>query len=410
MISQATYVPDFSLRLNGRVIPEALRASIISVRLEEGIPSMTNQDCKGSNAADRVEIEIANDGLRWVKQHIKGLGFKPFPTAIKVGPVRAAALSEGLFDLDNKLELSLGYQPARMVDVFEGEVTGVKASFPGRGMPVLRLIAHSYLNRLTQGSYARGFGPLPDALIAAILSAENLLLPLIDPVVMGASTAMAVLNTLFNRAGKKQTGQTNYELLKEIADTYDADFWVDGNTLVLSRLIGKEQSPSTHLRWGESLISLSPEVTTIGQVAAVGAKFTLPMLPKLDFFVTVGWDFDREAVRINVIPGVAAAATPSLLGSVVGTVKSLIDNKLTNPVDITSSALALTRMLRSVVNSRVTAGGRAVGNPQLRAGSLVRIEGVGPDFSGDYRIISATHSFDSGGYFTDFQSRRELIP
>jgi hypothetical protein len=41
---------------------------------------------------------------------------------------------------------------------------------------------------------------------------------------------------------------------------------------------------------------------------------------------------------------------------------------------------------------------------------MVRIEGLGPDFSGDYRITSATHSIDTGGYRTSFEARREIMP
>jgi len=51
-----------------------------------------------------------------------------------------------------------------------------------------------------------------------------------------------------------------------------------------------------------------------------------------------------------------------------------------------------------------------VGDPAIRAGKLVRLDGLGPDFSGDYRISAATHSIDSSGYQTHFEAFRELIP
>ena len=123
-------------------------------------------------------------------------------------------------------------------------------------MPTVAIIAHNRLVRLAQGSYGRGFGPLPDAIIAAILSAENLLLPAIDPTIAAASTAVAVVNYIFNGSGKKQKAQTDLELLKEIARTYDADFWVQGDTLYLSRLL-KPYTPSVTLTWGEALIDFS---------------------------------------------------------------------------------------------------------------------------------------------------------
>jgi hypothetical protein len=41
---------------------------------------------------------------------------------------------------------------------------------------------------------------------------------------------------------------------------------------------------------------------------------------------------------------------------------------------------------------------------------VIRLEGLGPDFSGDYRVSSATHSIDSGGYKTQFSVFKEIIP
>jgi hypothetical protein len=308
--------------------------------------------------------------------------------------------------MDNKLELALGYQPGPLEDLFEGEVTGVEADFPPAGFPTLRLVAHDYLNRLGRGSYSRGFGPLPDWLIAAILSAENLLLPLIDPAVGAASTAVAVVNAIFKMSGRKQRGQSDLQVLKEIADLYDADFWVDGQTLWLSRFVGKEFSPSVTLRWGESLRSFTPKVTSLGQVAGVAARFTLPLLPQLDFLVSVGWDFDREALSVNVVPGAAGVTGPSLAGAVF----TIIDRNLTNPADIMASAMLIARMLRNTINNRLTGRGTAVGDPRIRAGAVMRVEGVGQDFSGDYRVTAATHILDRAGYRTEFQVRKEILP
>ena len=41
---------------------------------------------------------------------------------------------------------------------------------------------------------------------------------------------------------------------------------------------------------------------------------------------------------------------------------------------------------------------------------IIRLEGLGPDFSGNYRVKSATHSIDGSGYRTNFQVFKETIP
>ncbi|NLX10730.1 MAG: hypothetical protein GXY36_13820 [Chloroflexi bacterium] len=393
MAQFSTYVPDYRLLINGQDIPPALRGCITSIRYQDGM-----------GAADRVEIALANPDLRFLQEHIRGLGFRPFPTALTVGPFQVGSVvPTGLFDMGNKLELDVGYTGG-IERMFKGDITGVQVSFPNGGMPTMTLVAHDYLSRLMQGKYARGFDFLPDALIAAILSAENLLIPFIDPAVMAISTGMAVLNAIFKGTGRKQKGQSDLELLQEIAKTYDADFWVDGDVLYLSRFL-KEYEPRLTLPWGGGLLDFSPEISLIGQVAGVGARFTLREIP-LDFLVTAFWDFDRESLGISVVPGAAASAAKTLLGPVF----TRIDKPITSPVDIVNSALELAHELRAKLNNRLTGQGSALGDPRIRAGAVIRLEGLGPDFSGNYRVTSATHTIDSSGYHVNFGARRDIIP
>ncbi len=394
MVSSPRYVPDYRIRINGQDIPRALRSSVTSVRYQDG-----------RNAADRLEIGLANANLRWLQTHIRGLGFPPFPTGIAVGPLgRVDAGPEGLFDIDNTVSLAMGYAPDPLEEMFLGEVTGVQASFPGSGAPSMTLVAHDYLNRLSRGSYARGFGPLADAVVATILSAENLLMPVIDPALATASAVMTAVNVIFKGTGTKQEGESDLELLTRIAATYDADFWVEGNVLYLSRFM-KEYSPSLTLTWGESLIDFSPQVSTVGSVAGVSMKFTLREIP-LSFLVTVAWDFDREALALSVVPGEAAAGAKAISGPAF----TIVNQPISSPADIANSALVIVSELRKKLNSRLSGSGSAVGDPRIRAGAVMKLEGLGPDFSGNYRVSSATHSIDSGGYRTSFEVRKEIIP
>jgi phage protein D len=394
MAATSRYAPEFKIRINDQEIPAAVRASIMSVLFQDGM-----------QAADRVEIEIANANLRWLQTHIRGLGFRPFPSGVKIGPVRALnAAPDGTFDLDNKLSLAIGYASGALEDVFVGDITGIEADFPNGGMPKMTLVAHNYLNRLSKGKYARGFGLLPDALVAAILSGENLLIPAIDPTIIAASAAMTALNVIFSGTGTKQKGQSDLDLMKEIAAKYDSEFWVEDSVFYFSRFF-KDYTPAVTLKWGESLLDFSPRISTVGQVIGVGAKFTLRELP-FSLLVSVSWDFDLEMLMISVVPGAGAAMMKSLVGPVL----SLINQPIGSPADITNSALLVAHKLRTKLNNRLTGTASAIGDPRIRAGAIVRLEGLGPDFSGDYRVASANHSIDANGYRTTFKVRKEIIP
>jgi len=388
------FVPAYSLAINGQQIPTSLQSSIASITFESGL-----------DASNRVEIAIANPGLEWLQSHINGLGFLPVPTTGPIGPILTPGLFQsGLFDMNNTVNLSLGYADQALTPVFEGEITGIEATMQAGAMPMLTLVAHDRLNRLAQGSYGRGFGVLPDALIAMILSAENLLLPAIDPTLIAASTAITVVNFIFNGSGRKQKAQTDLEVLQEIADYYDADFWVEGSTLYLSRFF-KEYTPSVSLTWGESLLEFSPRISTVGQYFGVGVKFTLREIP-LSFTVVVSWSFNTQSISINVVPG----GTEAYLKSLIGPIDTLIDRPISSPPDIIDSAMFITRKLRDALNNRLTATCMAVGDPAIVANAVVQFNGAGPDFSGNYRVTSAKHVIDSNGYRTSFKVRKEIIP
>jgi hypothetical protein len=120
----------------------------------------------------------------------------------------------------------------------------------------------------------------------------------------------------------------------------------------------------------------------------------------------VFWDFDREVLGISVVPGEAAGAAKMITGPTF----TLIDQPITSPADIINSALQIANELRRKLNQRLSASGSAIGDPRIRAGTIIRIEALGPDFSGDYRVSCASHSIDAGGYRTNFQVYKEIIP
>jgi hypothetical protein len=152
-------------------------------------------------------------------------------------------------------------------------------------------------------------------------------------------------------------------------------------------------------------MDFSPQISTVGTVAGAAMKFTLRELP-LSFLVSVGWDFDREAVKIAVVPGEAAAGAKLIAGDAV----TIIDQPVSSPADLANSALMIYHELRRKLNNRLTGSATAIGDPRIRAGAVITLDGMGTDFSGDYRVSAASHVVDSSGYRTSFQVRKEILP
>src|SRR6058998_1572655 len=115
MARYARYAPAFEVTIDGERLPPAMRGSISRLSYQDGL-----------EGADRVEVTLANEDLRW--------------------------LDHPLLQMDNGFSLSIGYAPDPLEEVFVGEINGVNATFPNGGMPTLTVVAHDFLQRLTKGT------------------------------------------------------------------------------------------------------------------------------------------------------------------------------------------------------------------------------------------------------------------
>jgi hypothetical protein len=373
------YVPDFALTIDGEPIPAELRASISGVTLLTGL-----------EGADRAEIEIVNERLRW--------------------------LDHPLLTLDTDVRLSLGYRDGVMDQLFVGEIVGRECSFPSSGVPTLRVSCHDRLRRLQEGTHVRwyGFGipcigiyPLPDLLVGGYVSATNLLVPAFDPVgaalsilLGGLEVAAAADKDDAQRFIRKQEGQSDFDFLTIVARENGWDMFIDHRGPLGGWRL-RFQSSLSHLNadvtltYGASLIEFSPRLSKVGQVAAVSANVPVSLVKKT-FTVTVGWDWDRAQLTLSIMP----AGLPLDMGPQV--------YLLEEPVTLTTAPRYIVGTLIPKLNERLTGSGSTVGDPRIRAGTVLRLEGLGEEFGGLYRVTQATHTLDSGGYRTSFDVRKDI--
>lgn len=382
MATYPTYAPEFSIKINGDRIPAALRGCITQITYQDGI-----------EGADRVEVTVANENLRW--------------------------LDHPLLHTDNGFSLSIGYAPDPLEEVFVGEITGVNASFPNGGMPTLTVVAHDFLQRLTHGTKDREFAlslpcigkfPLPDPLVVSLVSATNLVIPAVDP----AGAALSFLTLLIAYAvdpieAKKgvrvQKSQSDFDFLSGIAKENGWEMYIDhtiepkGYVLKFQFLI-QDYSPSVNLKWGQSLIDFTPKISTVGQVGGVSARIWVASI-QMEFMIVLSWDFDRAAFNLMVFPNMPGLEDVPGISQTEGVLKIQAISPVTAPKQILSELLPR-------LNNRLTASGTTIGNPRIKASRVVNFDGVGEQFGGLYRITSATHSFDGSGYRTQFEARKEV--
>jgi phage protein D len=378
-----TYAPEFLIKLNGQPLPTALKGAVSAVSYEDGI-----------EGADRVEVTFANPSLRW--------------------------LDHPLLAVDMPFSLSIGYAPDPLEEVFVGEITGVEPTFPSSGMPTIRVTAQDLLNRLTHGTKDRAFRvsipsvgnfPLPDVAVAGIVSATNLLIPEPDPLGGALSVLLSVATFLAfpqfaQQAVRKQESQTDFEFLSEIAHDNGWEVFIDhtqspkGRILKFQFLI-QQYTPSLTLKWGSSLMEFTPRLTTIGDLFGVSARVWVDSL-QTEFVLVVAWDYDRASFNLTVYPSLIGEIDDILGPQAKGKVLSI------KPTGYATAARGILTELLPRLNNRLTGSGSCIGDPRIKASRVIRLDGLGDQFSGLYRITSATHTFDSGGYRTSFQVRKEV--
>ncbi|MGH9370396.1 MAG: phage late control D family protein, partial [Vicinamibacterales bacterium] len=263
-----TYAPEFQVRINGEPLPAALRAAVGSISYQDGI-----------EGADRVELTIANPGLRW--------------------------LDHPLVQVDNGVRLFLGYAPDPLEEVFVGEITGVEPTFPNGSMPTIKIVAQDFLNRLTKGTKDRAFKielpsignlPLPDLAVTGIVSGLNGLIPLPDPVggplsiVLALATAIAFPSSA-QEGVRRQRGTSDFAFLSQIARENGWQMYIDHTAEPRGRILRFQfvvQDPTSTLtlKWGSSLKDFSPKLTTVGDVFGVSARVWVDTL-QMEFVIVV---------------------------------------------------------------------------------------------------------------------------
>ncbi len=359
MPAHPQYAPEFKIRINGENLPSVIRASVMSVRFDDGSKEM-----------DRVEIQLADPGLR--------------------------LLEHPLLNLNNELTLSIGYAGFTLQEVFVGEITGRQASFSG-GATTMTVEASDISHRLMPGQRERSFGPLPDPAIILFIAVENGMIPGVD---LGPGALLSALAILLGKP-RFQDNQSDYEFLKKIAAESGVQFSLEKRVLFFKAF--PEFAPSMTLTLGRNLMDFSPRISIVGQIEGVSVKIWLREL-KLSFVVTVAWDFNAERFAISVVPGIAEGTGPSKPKF------KFLDQPIKDPTDVAKVLRKAFSELKNKLNSRLTGSGSAVGDPDIRAGMVLQLEGLGSEFSGNYRVDSTSHTIDSSGYKTSFNLKREVIP
>lgn len=345
-----TLAPEFTVQVNGDALPNDAVADVheLSVLEDVDAPSMFSITLL---AWDSVDMKP-----KWIDHK--------------------------LFREGNPVEIGIGFQNDTP-PLMSGEITAIEPFFGVAREPVLTVRGHDLRHRLMRQRRTRTFVNSKDSDIASRLATEAGLRPEVED---SQVTLPYVL----------QHNQTDLEFLMTRARRIGYELVVRDSAMQFSpRPVAAE--PELTLRREIELLEFRPRLSTLGQV------------PQLE---VLGWNAKNK----SRIVGRAAVGDESRLmdGSRSGpaAVQQAFETpgstRVNEPVHSQEEADQLAR--RGFVEMAlhyIRGDGLCIGDPRLKAGMVIKIEGLGERFSGLYYLTSVEHRFGRRrGYRTAFSALR----
>lgn len=359
---QDFYVPAFEVKLAGRPAGQDVVRDILSVTYKDSVQEI-----------DSFEITINN----WD------------------AATRTFKYSDRqLFDPGERIELTMGYQGALRM-MLKGEITSLRPSFPAGGASTLAISGLNILHRFRTQQESRTYLGLKDSEIA-----EQIAQRLKVKIEAIKSANEPTFNYLI------QDNQYDIIFLMERARRIGYDIVIEerpsgstSETVLVYRPSTNVHQPTYRLTYGKSLIEFAPELTTANQVSKVTVR---------------GWD------NVQKKPITYTATRQDLVTKGVGprggqdkiekSVEAKAEIVATKPVESDAEARTLAiQILEGIAKDMVKGNGSVPGLPDVRAGTVLEIDGLGDRFSGRYFVVSTTHAIGDSGYTTQFECRREEI-
>jgi len=299
------------------------------------------------------------------------------------------------FDPGKLLELWLGYHgrdPMRLV--ITGEITELQPSFPAAGQPLLVVSGQSQLLRWRGAQESKAYRDKTDSAIAREIAGRlGLRVRTVDSAEQAEETYEYVLQQneyaiVFLMGRARRLG---YDLFIEEDEEGEPRLYFGPSVAVRASVY--------RLTYGRSLTEFQPSLNTANQVSSVTVR---------------GWDAKNKkpiahtAKRSEIrTQGLGAQARGSAVDASFKDREEVISDL---PVESLEEARTVaTETLERIAKELVTGSGSTVGLPDLRAGTVIQLDGLGARFSGRYFVTATTHTIGDSGYTTRFDCRREEL-
>jgi phage protein D len=337
--------PAFAVTVDGSPLPLAAALQVTRIRVDQdaALPGMFTMDLAGGDADDET-----------------------------------AWIDGTLFAVGGTVEIKMGYGEA-LETLIVGEITGFEPAFTRGARPLLSVRGYDRRHRLLRGRKTRSFVQQKDSDIASAIASE------------AGLTAEATDSQVVHEY-VLQANQTDMEFLKERARRIQYEIAIDDKTLHF-RPVQNDQGEVLTITPEDDLLEFHPRLSTMGQLTEVEIR---------------GWDpkEKKELVakagagdEVSTMGGSDTGA--ALVESVFGAAAALVDSA---PVATQAEADQYARAgFNRAILKLISGEGVCVGRADIKPGTVIKLDGIGKRFGGQYYIKSAAHHYTSSlAYQTHF--------
>jgi len=282
------------------------------------------------------------------------------------------------------VEVYMGYAKA-LEAVFTGVVTRVGIAFTSSGAPELTVGCTDFSHLMMRGTEEHmwskdecaSFSEVVDKILSKYLDGDRLTTSVVEDVKTEQEPPFA------------QHGQSDYQFIKSAADQNHIDFFVSGPNVYFQKRQTTGE-PVVELTWGKNLAGFRCDVDAASLVSSI--KVT-----------ERGMEKEPSSVELDI-----GDIQEQICGDkMFGYVQKMYNDKSRLTVstyfgDVERAKKYAEDVLIGRNKVAFSASGDCVGIPQIMAGRIIAIKGVGDLLSGNYFVTDVKHTLNTSGYKTGF--------
>ena len=302
----------------------------------------------------------------------------PDMALVRITDQKGENIDANPLQLGAEIEIKAGMLSDRSSSsIFKGQIAAVEPEFTPSGV-VLSARAYDEAHKLNREKKTRTFQQMSASNMAQKIAGES-------GIPVGEIKSTSVVHEFF-----QQSNETDWAFLWRLAMMHDYEVVVADDKFNF-RPANVAKGAATEVRWGDTLQTFRPRMSGIQQVNEVEVRAWDPKTKK----VVNG---RASSPQTTSQPGVARSKVAGDLGGG----KTVVTDR---PAATTAEANEIAKAtLQRMADAFFEADGVARGNPAIKAGSKLKIAGVGNKFGGEFTVSSSTHSYHGHrGYQTSFQ-------